>query len=97
MNETREERATARFSSLSLSFGIQFFLSNRMMCFVKRFWYARTERLSLSLSLSIPPPQLYLSIGRFEQKKQRQQQQQRRESSCAFVRALFSSFLSFLL
>ena len=49
MNETTKEQ---RAFLLSLSFGIQFFLSNRM-CFVKRFWYAREQRESLSLSLSL--------------------------------------------
>ena len=87
MNETRKSNALF----FSLSFGIQFFLSNRMC--VKRFCYAHDEqREFLSLSRFLL---LNCTSFRREQKKQREQQQQR-ESSCACVRVRSLSFLSFL-
>ena len=91
MNETTKEQ---RAFLLSLSFGIQFFLSNRM-CFVKRFWYAREQRESLSLSLSLDSSSSIVPLKVASSKKSSSGSASRRVRVCFRARSLFSlSFLS---
>ena len=75
-----------------LSFGIQFFLSNRNVCFVKRFfWYAHDEQSLSRLFLLLNCTSSF--FGRFdEQKKQSgsSASQSRVVRVCVSTRSLFS-------
>ena len=89
-NETRILKSTNECAFLLSFDGIQFFLSNRNVCFVKRFfWYAHDEQsLSRFLLLNCTS-----SFGRFdEQKKQSgsSASQSRVVRVCVSTRSLFS-------